>query len=370
MSSLDSQKPSAEEDRPSRSLPPVEAPTGSFILQLFLIPLVIVTMVVMVWLMFSWLAHMGRDNPEVIVKQLSRFDESSWQRAYELAELLRSPDPQYDELRRDQVVCGELVRLLERDLTYKVYEDDSIRKKRLEESQLKRRMFLCRAIGSFHIRDGTPVLLRCIQEPPPNGADVQLSALEGISTLAKNVGPETLRQEPNLLPVILAASRQSDDETSGSVATDGESFYRPGGEVRAVAAYALGILAGEEELERLEKMLIDTYPNARYNAATGLARAGDIRCMGVLKEMLNPDNTLAAKDERGTRDKDNKRVIVLRNGIQSTVILAQKNPAADLTPLQEALQVIANSDLAALKTDRNRLQTAAKEALRMLANRK
>src|SRR4029079_16739236 len=118
MSALDSQNPSAEEDSLSRSLPPVEAPTGSFILQLFLIPLVIVTMVVLLWLMFSWLAPLGRDNPQAIVSQLSSFDENSWQRAYELAELLRSPDPKYDELRRDPEVCGSLVKLLEKDLKY------------------------------------------------------------------------------------------------------------------------------------------------------------------------------------------------------------------------------------------------------------
>ena len=111
-------------------------------------------------------------------------------------------------------------------------------------------------------------------------------------------------------------------------------------------------------------MLIDTYPNARYNAATGLARAGDALCIPVLEEMLLPDNSLAAQDERGTRDQDNKRVIVLRNGIQTTVVLAQKNPTADLTPLKKALQTIVDSDLAAIKTDRGKLQIAAKEALR------
>ena len=363
--------PATADESSSRPLPPVEAPTGSFILQLFLIPLVIVTIVVLLWLMFSWMAHMGRDNPQAIVQQLSKFDDSSsWQRAYELAELLRSPDPKYDELRRDSKICGDLIKLLEKDLKLKVEEYDRDKKKRLEEIQLKRRMFLCRAIGSFHIPDGVPVLLRCIKEPGQNGADVQLSALEGIATLAKNVGPAKLRDEPDLLPTVIAASRQSDEETSSSVATDGESFFRPGGEVRAVAAYALGILAGEEEQQRLVTMLDDTYPNARYNAATGLARAGDVRCIGVLREMLEPDNELAARDERGQRDKDNKRVIVLRNGIQTTVVLAENNPAADLTVLKTALQTIVDSDLAAIKTDRGKLQIAAKEALRVLDKRK
>ena len=353
--------PSSTADLPDRSLPPVEAPTGSFILQLFLIPMVIVTMVVLLWLMFSWMAHMGRDNPTAIIQQLRKFDDSSWQRAYELAELLRSPDPKYDALRRDPEVCDELVSLLEADL-------DLPAKGNKDEMgiRLKRRMFLCRAIGSFDIPDGIPILLRCIQEPGKDGADVQLSALEGVATLAKNVGPEKVRTEKGLLPAVLAASHQSDDESSTTVASDGKSYYRPGGEVRAVAAYALGVLGGNEEEERLVVMLGDPYPNARYNAATGLARAGDVRCIPVLEEMLLPDNPLAAKDERGEKDQDNKRVIVLRNGIQTTLILAQKNPKADLLPLQKALHTIVNSDLAAIKTDRSKLQIAAKEALRVL----
>jgi len=79
---------------------------------------------------------------------------------------------------------------------------------------------------------------------------------------------------------------------------------------------------------------------------------------------------LAARDERGQRDKDNKRVIVLRNGIQTTVVLAQKNPTADLSSLKKDLQTIVDSDLAAIKTDRSKLKTAAKEALRVLDKRK
>ncbi len=357
------------EDSPSRSLPPVEAPTGSFILQLFLIPLVIVTMVVMVWLMFSWLAHMGQDDPKTIIQQLRKRDDTFGQRAYELAEQLRSPDPQFDKLRGDPELLGELVSLLEADLALPM-------KGKPDDARLKRRMFLCRAIGSFTIPDGVPVLLRCIQDSASENANVQLSSLEAITMLAKNVGPDKLRMEKDLLSTVLAASRLEGDESSQppptSNAKDEESFYKPRGEIRAVAAYTLGVLGGSEAKQRLEKMLIDTYPNARYNAATGLARHGVASkdCIGVLKEMLQPDNELATRDERGPRDKDNKRVIVLRNGIQTTVVLAQKNPTANLSPLKKALQTIIDSDLAAIQTDRSKLQIAAKEALRMLEKRK
>ena len=51
-------------------------------------------------------------------------------------------------------------------------------------------------------------------------------------------------------------------------------------------------------------------------------------------------------------------------------MLAQKNPTADLSPLKTALQTIVDSELAAIKTDRNKLKTAAKEAIRVLDKRK
>jgi hypothetical protein len=40
-------------------LPPVEAPSAGFLLQLFFIPMVIVTIIVSIWAMFSWLVHLG-----------------------------------------------------------------------------------------------------------------------------------------------------------------------------------------------------------------------------------------------------------------------------------------------------------------------
>src|SRR5436190_22923969 len=90
--------------QPSRatveSLPPVAPPTGTFILQLFLIPLLIVTIVVVLWLMFSWVAHMGRDNAGDVVNAIIREDTASWQRAYELADMLRNRDDSFAGLRQ------------------------------------------------------------------------------------------------------------------------------------------------------------------------------------------------------------------------------------------------------------------------------
>ena len=104
--------------------------------------------------------------------------------------------------------------------------------------------------------------------------------------------------------------------------------------MRAVAAFALGVIGGDEALARLKVMLIDSYPNARYNAATGLARHGDAACVPVLQEMLDPENQHSASDENNDRDKDRKRATVLMNGMRATLICADANPQADLTQAQ------------------------------------
>jgi HEAT repeat protein len=237
-----------------------------------------------------------------------------------------------------------------------------------KNDRAQRRMFLCRALGMFHVTDGLPVLLACAsRERDVVEAEVRLSAIEAIATLANNIGPEKIRREQDVLPTLLAASRVSDaDEPPPTSADDEPAVYRPHAEVRAVSAYALGVVGGDEALARLAAMLSDTYPAARYNAATGLARHGDVRAIRVIKEMLAPDNPLAAKDERYPIDQDRKRAAVLLAGIQASLKLHEENPTADLSPLAAALDQLATADLTHIKSDRVKLQSAAREARQIL----
>jgi len=68
--------PSGGASLPAEALPPIEPPTGGFIMQLFLIPLMIVSIVGMVVLLFNWLAHMGSD-PQKLVENIGRLDNGS-----------------------------------------------------------------------------------------------------------------------------------------------------------------------------------------------------------------------------------------------------------------------------------------------------
>ncbi len=354
---------------PGPSLPPVEAPTGTFVLQLFLIPFLIVTIVVVLWLLFNWMAAVGRDDPAELAKSIQWGNESSWQRSYELADLLRSPDPKYDALRRDEKVAASLADFLNRDLNEPVKGTE-----KEVQQRVMRRMYLCRALGAFHVPTALDVLLRAAtQEGKPVEVEVRYSALEAIATLADNCGPAMLDddepRQQRVLEVLLAASEEQDASTDPLPPADKEgkrTLYRPHAELRAVAAYALGVVGGERAEKRLQAMLHDTYPNARYNAATGLARVGDPQCERVLKEMLDPDNEVAIRDERYEDDRARKRTTVLLNGIKGTLLYAERNPAADLSRLKQSLTAIANSPLANVQIDRNKVKRAAREALERL----
>ncbi len=378
-------------EKPSRaaveSLPPVAPPTATFILQLFLIPLLIVTIVVLLWLLFSWIAHMGRDNAGDLAKAVVRDDASSWQRAYELADLLRSPDPKYASLRSDAKLAKGLADFLERDLQQKLEpQDNSPRFTRQRSSysgyqappgsdrraRIMRRMYLCRSLGSFAVQDGLSVLLKAaLQENDPVEVQVRFSAIEAIATLADNCGPGSLGENEDVLKVLLEASRVPDDTTPPPPpANDGEvTLYRPHAELRAVAAYALGVVGGDRATERLEQMLHDTYPNARYNAATGLARRGNDKCIRVLREMLDPANDLAIKDEVNPNDQARKRTTVLLNGIKGALHLAESNPKADFSALDASLKALANSPLDKVLIERSKVKSAATEARQLIESK-
>jgi HEAT repeat protein len=215
------------------------------------------------------------------------------------------------------------------------------------------------------VQDGLPVLLNAaMQEQDPVEVQVRFAAIEAISTLADNCGPKTLQENEQVLKVLLDASHEPDDTGAPPPPPkDSEpTLYRPHAELRAVSAYALGVIGGKQATERLVQMLHDTYPNARYNAATGLARQGNGECIGVLREMLDPDNPLAVTDEANPNDQARKRTTVLLNGIKATIQLGQANPDLDLGKLDVALENLAHSPLENVLIERGKVKNAAAEA--------
>jgi hypothetical protein len=321
---------------PDDVLPHVEPPNVTFLLQLFFIPLVIVSIIVGVWLLFSWLASESVD-PQQMLKEIRSNKEASWQRAVTMASMLDSPDPQFAELRKDPKFAAELGDILVDELKTPLSNRES------DKQRLQVRYYLSRALGRLETPAAIAPLLHAAQLQREGAeVDVRLGAMESLAVLAKALGPETLREHPRALEVLLEASRASD--SSGMPAEGQSPDYRPHGEVRGAAAYALGVIGGPTATERLVQMLDDVYPNARYNAATGLARQGDERAIPVLVEMLEPHNDLVAKEERGVEERDDRRIKVIKNGIQASTVLAEAKPSANLEPLRKALAALASPD--------------------------
>jgi HEAT repeat protein len=77
------------------------------------------------------------------------------------------------------------------------------------------------------------------------------------------------------------------------------------------------VLGGDAARDRLVQLLDDSYPNARYNAATGLARQGDPRCARVLLAMLDPNNQESVKGETIDSNREAKRLSVMVNGLRA-----------------------------------------------------
>ena len=92
---------------PLADLPPVEAPSASFVVQLFVIPAVVVAVVIVVWLLFGKLAGGERDAMEY-VRQL-RLSSANWRSAFELASLIQNDS----QLASDPRLLGELTDLVQ-----------------------------------------------------------------------------------------------------------------------------------------------------------------------------------------------------------------------------------------------------------------
>ena len=327
--SVSEDKPVVGDDQqtPDDVLPQVTAPGAAFILQLFFIPLIIVLIIVMVWLMFTWLAHMGND-PHDLVRDIVKGDEHGWQQAAALADMLRNRE--YEHLKKDKKLAGALAGALQQQI-------DEGDKNRILDNRIKMRLFICKALGEFYVPEVLPALVKAAStQRVEQELIVRRSAIESIALVSKSVGPEDVRQNDELMQVLLKTTLE---RPSG---IDENQQY---GNLRVAAIFALGIIGGEQALDRLDRKQNDSYASARYNAAVGLARHGDARCIDVLSEMLAPTNAAAVAHEKTHDFRRDQLVIVQSNGIEATQRLADENSIADLSTLRDALENLATANV-------------------------
>lgn len=313
MSSSDVPDTVSADDR----LPPVEPPNAGFIVQLFVIPALIVAVMFALGAGIKWLAE-RESNPSAYVAAIKRNNAGRWQAAHDLADILRNP--RNDHLKADPALARELVGALKAEL-------DS---GGTDEREIQLRVYLCNALGEFRVPDVIDVLVQAAsRERDENESAVRFSAMKALVVYLSNAPEQDWAGHKQLMPTVLKASR--DEQPL----------------LRSTAAFALGAAGTPAALKRLEAMLVDSYPDVRYNAATMLARRGDEKAVGVLAEMLDRDQTSALALEDQPQAREYKRDMILVNALRATKDLAEKNPQANLTALIEPVEKLAGDGMPA-----------------------
>ncbi len=313
MSSPDAPDTVSPDDR----LPPVEPPNAGFIVQLFVIPALIVIIMFTIGAGIKWLAE-RESNPTAYVEAIKRNNAGRWQAAHDLADVLRNP--RNDHLKQDPALARQLVDTLESEIA----------SGEMGEREIQLRVYLCNALGEFRVPEVIDVLVRAVKlQRGEQESEVRFSALKALVVYLSTAPEQDWSGHKQLMPTIFAASREEQPL------------------MRSTAAFALGAAGTPESLKRLEAMLVDSYPDVRYNAATMLARRGDEKAVGVLTEMLDPEQTSAVALEDQEQARDYKRDMILVNALRATKELAAKSPQADLTALVEPVQKLTGDSVPA-----------------------
>jgi hypothetical protein len=308
-------------------LPPVEPPTAGFIIQLFVVPAVIVAAVVLVWFAIESLARRGEQDPDQIVAALRSNNQARFQRAKELADMLRLPQ-RYPELKTNHELAQKLAG----------YVDELVEAGDAAEASVTMRIILVAALGEFNVDDGLPVLLKAAQSDSER--DVRRRAVNAIAVLVNsmaNLKPPQPIENDQLNDAMVKLSEDQDEL------------------IRSETAFAMGVAAASTSDSRLtaalEQLADDPYTDARFNAAIGLARVGNAKAVAGIVEMLDPASiassvagekpmTPQVTDAALQSQKAYKRNTIVTSALTAIGrLLENKNlPAESFEPLQKALE--------------------------------
>ncbi len=328
-------------------LPPVEPPSAGFIIQLFVVPALIVLLIVSLWLAFNWLVR-AASRPEEVVKGLEDGPSvARWQRAMELADMLRNE--RFAAFKRDGKSAGELARTLDREIEAAGMDDDDV----------EFRKYLARALGEFEVQQGMDVLLKAATtNRDAREQKVRDGALQAIAVRAYNLqqlDPPQQIENSDVEPTLLR------------LAEDGDPL------IRFQTAYALGKIGSPAAIERLEVMVDDPDTDTRYNAAVALAHRGNAKAVETLAEMLDLEEHAAARREKDDAAAPSMvRSVIVHTAIEAALALAKQNSEADLTPVVEELERLANAEPNVLKSAQlpRQAQFDARRALEALRSEK
>ena len=316
--------------------------------------MLIVSMIVALWLLFGYLSRQN-ENPEDLVADIEQLNHASWQKALTLAQLLR--DEQNTELRNNSELAGRLAALLEKQV------NDG----RNDSDHTRLRLYLCRALGHFEVADGCDALaLAAVKEERPEDVETRRAALQALAELAGSVDPTLIAENESVLEALQKGteeySEDPDDRRNREI-------------LRSTATFTLGLLPAEVSNTRLVELTHDPSLDVGYNAAIGLARQGDERCIEILAEMLDPPEDALVDaavqfDDRNSEQqkqaklndlKEWKKSHLVTNALRAVTKLYGEFPSLDISELKSAIEKLAND-----KEQPNLLRIRASEVLRVL----
>jgi hypothetical protein len=288
-------------------LPPVEAPSAGFVVQLFVIPALVVVVVIIVWLLFGKLAGGERDAMEYVRQLRSPTGHARIGRvAFELASLIQNDA----KIGSDPVLLGELTDLLSHQLD------------RNEDPELTK--FVALALGAFRTLDAKkengqtvdPLVPLARALDPKYETPIRIAAAASLAKQAGRMNGEL--DDPHAIAALGAAA-----------ATDPP-------ELRQLAVYAVGFFGGPAATEILRQRLQgDEDRFVRYNAAVALARRGDPSAAKTLGEMLSSADLDKVIDLTSTTEIQNKIESIQLEALEAlrtSISNGSTEPAKSLIP--------------------------------------
>jgi hypothetical protein len=192
---------------PAEGLPPVVAPSGRFIIQLFLVPGLIVAGAVVILLGFSWLAG-GPRTPEAFLRDLqSSNPDVRWRTASDLAQVLKRDD----RLATDPQFGLQLAVTLQQTVADTAAAERATRmtsepgaERKAAQARRSYLQYLSACVGNLALPVGAPVLCdmarKSASTDPKTDALLRRQAVWALASLGDN-----LQRCRNLLPERRAA---------------------------------------------------------------------------------------------------------------------------------------------------------------------
>lgn len=316
--------PNASQGIRPEELPPVEAPSAGFIIQLFLIPALIVAAVIGVWALFGKLADSKTDWQQLVVELGSANEHRRWRSALNLAQVLRNeqmaPDEDGEALADKPEVAAAICKLL----------DETLASPSTRQEDIDHREFLARTLGSLRCNDIVlPTLAATLDSS--REIEVRKSGMMSLALIA-NRGFEAEARKSGAAANSVTGTAESVINlprplTEPTVAND-EVFQQlklasqdEDPSIRQLAAYNLALVSGPKSIESLTTMLMDGDTLTRANAAVGLARNGVADAAEALLEVMEENLADLDRDEfQKLNTEDQEHLLKERQFVRPTVL--------------------------------------------------